>query len=216
MNIEKKITRFDKYMEVKGLNDNKVTRQLSLSVGLLGKSREEGRDLSDKVIEKILNYYTDLDSVWLLTGTGEMLKNVKTGTAESLINYIRLLPISAIGGLLTNFTTAVMDYECEKIISPIKDADFAITVTGESMQPEFPAGSQILIKKIDEAQFIEWGRTFVLDTCNGVVIKKIIKGDPGYYRCVSSHPDQEKYSPFDIPVAAVFAIYRVMMIMSMK
>ena len=40
----RKIDRFDKYMEAKGLNDNKVTNELSLSIGLLGKSRKENRD----------------------------------------------------------------------------------------------------------------------------------------------------------------------------
>ena len=48
----RKIDRFDKYMEAKGLNDNKVTNELSLSIGLLGKSRKENRDLSDKVVEQ--------------------------------------------------------------------------------------------------------------------------------------------------------------------
>lgn len=69
----RKIERFDKYMKAKGLNDNKVTVQLGLSVGTLGKSRKEGRDLSGKVIELILNFYKDLNRVWLLTGEGEML-----------------------------------------------------------------------------------------------------------------------------------------------
>lgn len=71
----RKIDRFDKYMKTKGLNDNKVTIELGLSVGTLGKSRKEGRDISDKNIEKILNFYTDINKVWLLTGEGEMLRN---------------------------------------------------------------------------------------------------------------------------------------------
>ena len=69
----RKIERFDKYMFFKGLNDNKVTKDLSLSIGLLGKSRKQNRDLSDKVVEQILNFYTDLSRVWLLTGEGSML-----------------------------------------------------------------------------------------------------------------------------------------------
>lgn len=44
----RRIDRFDKYMKVKGLNDNKVTIQLGLSVGTLGKSRKDGRDFSGK------------------------------------------------------------------------------------------------------------------------------------------------------------------------
>lgn len=73
----KKIDRFDKYMLYKGLNDNKVTNELSLSIGLIGKSRKGTRDLSNSVIEKILNFYTDLSPAWLLTGEGEMLKQIQ-------------------------------------------------------------------------------------------------------------------------------------------
>lgn len=73
--MERKIDRFDKYMKYKGLNDNQVTIQLSLSVGIIGKSRKENRDLSNSVIEKILNFYTDLNRNWLLTGDGEMLNH---------------------------------------------------------------------------------------------------------------------------------------------
>ncbi len=75
--MEKIIDRFDKYMVSKGLNDNKVTVQLGLSVGLLGKSRKIDRDLSKGAIEKILNFYSDIEEVWLLTGEGKMLKEDK-------------------------------------------------------------------------------------------------------------------------------------------
>lgn len=80
--MDRKIDRFDKYMKAKGLNDNKVTVQVNLAVGTLGKSRKPNRDLSDKSVEQILNFYTDLNRVWLLTGEGEMLRAsvVQTGS----------------------------------------------------------------------------------------------------------------------------------------
>lgn len=78
----KRIDRFDEYMKFKGLNDNKVTTQIGLSIGTLGKSRKPGRDLSDKVIEQILNFYTDLNNVWLLTGEGNMIKKPTTQEAN--------------------------------------------------------------------------------------------------------------------------------------
>lgn len=78
----RRIERFDNYMSFKGLNDNIVTNDLGLSVGTIGKSRKEGRDLSDRVIELILNFYMDLNRVWLLTGEGEMLKTEDTPTAR--------------------------------------------------------------------------------------------------------------------------------------
>lgn len=79
----RKIERFDKYMAFKGLNDNKVTVDLGLSNGTIGKSRKNGRDLSDRVVEQILNFYIDLNRIWLLTGEGEMLnKDIKQGSIK--------------------------------------------------------------------------------------------------------------------------------------
>ena len=76
------IDRFDLYMKEKGLNDNRVTVQLGLSVGSIGKSRKEGRDLSKKSVAKILAYYNDLDETWLLTGNGEMLCEPRVNEEE--------------------------------------------------------------------------------------------------------------------------------------
>lgn len=71
----RKIDRLDIYMKFKGLNDNRVTKDIELSIGTIGKSRQEGRDLSNKVIDSICERYSDINKVWLLTGEGEMLKS---------------------------------------------------------------------------------------------------------------------------------------------
>jgi hypothetical protein len=67
------INRLDKYIEFKGINDNQVTMNSGLSVGLLGKARQGKSDIGKKSIDKILNFYQDLNKTWLLTGEGEML-----------------------------------------------------------------------------------------------------------------------------------------------
>lgn len=129
-----------------------------------------------------------------------------------------LLPMSAMGGSLTGFApqgTALQ--ECEKIISPIKGVDFAISVYGESMAPEYPSGSKILIKKINPGIFIDWGKAYVLDTPNGVIVKEIheCKEKEGYIRCHSINPDP-KFSDFDVPLSEVYGMYRVLMCLSAK
>ena len=89
--MREKISRFDKFMKVKGLNDNQVTVQCGLSQGLLSQARKGKSDLGNGSIEKILSVYQDLSKVWLLTGEGEMLKssvinhNVVHGNANNSI-----------------------------------------------------------------------------------------------------------------------------------
>ena len=89
--MREKISRFDKFMKVKGLNDNQVTVQCGLSQGLLSQARRGKSDLGSGSIDKILSVYQDLSRVWLLTGEGEMLKssvinhNVVHGNANNSI-----------------------------------------------------------------------------------------------------------------------------------
>jgi hypothetical protein len=213
--MERKIERFDKYMKYKGLNDNKVTNSLGFSVGTLGKSRKENRDLSDRNIETILKFYTDLSRIWLLTGEGEMLINNETLPEQTHDTYrIPLLPISAQGGAFNDFVVSVQESECERVISPIKNADFAISIQGDSMAPEYPSGSQVLIKRINERAFIEWGKTYVLDTCNGSVVKNLYPSDdPNKVICKSINPD---FPPFEVSLSDVYGVYKVLMCMALK
>lgn len=67
------IDRLDKYIAYKGLNDNKVTVSCGLSSGLLSQARGGKCDIGKKSLDKILNFYQDLNRVWLITGVGDML-----------------------------------------------------------------------------------------------------------------------------------------------
>ena len=53
--MKERMERFDKYMKLKGLNDNQVTNECGLSQGLLGQARTGKSDLGAKSIDKILN-----------------------------------------------------------------------------------------------------------------------------------------------------------------
>lgn len=213
----KKIERFDKYMEIKGLNDNKVTVQLGLSIGVLGKSRKEGRDLSDKVIEQILNFYTDLNRTWLLTGEGNMLKSDNDIKEEKEyspcedVTFVPLVPVASKGGNIDEYTSSVKLSDCEKILSPTPNAEIAITIRGDSMFPKYPNGTIAFIKEIDADLFIEWGRVYVLNTVNGSVTKVLTPSKKkGYIRCESLNPDK-KFAPFDVPMKSIKGIYKILL-----
>lgn len=125
--------------------------------------------------------------------------------------------MSAMGGSLTGFAEpGVLLQNCEAVVSPIENVDFAITVYGDSMAPEYPSGSRILIKKINPDLFIDWGKVYVLDTPNGVLVKEIHESNrEGYVSCYSINPDP-KFKPFDVLMDEVFGMYRVLMCLSAK
>lgn len=139
---------------------------------------------------------------------GDMPEDVDRGTTVSII------PVEAMAGTLVEFFQTVNEYDCEKMISPIKGADYAIKIYGDSMSPEFPSGSLCLIKRVDEKQFIAWNEVYVLDTDNGAVIKKIRKTEKeNVVECVSINPN---YQPFTIDTTYIHGWYRVLMVMSVK
>ena len=108
---------------------------------------------------------------------------------------ILVIPTGARAGTLGDFAESNAAYDCERMVSPIRGADYAMQVTGDSMSPEYPSGSMVIIKKINEKAFIEWGKTYVLDTENGAVIKTIRKtDDPQVIECVSLNPAKQPYT----------------------
>ena len=127
---------------------------------------------------------------------------------------VLVIPTGARAGTLADFSTSVAQYDCERMVTPIKGADFAIQVTGDSMSPEYPSGSVVLIKRINEKAFIEWGKTYVLDTENGAVIKNVRKTDnPEVIECVTLNP---AYQPFTMETKYINGWYRVLMVLSLK
>jgi hypothetical protein len=121
----------------------------------------------DKLL-RIIKSYPELNIEWLLEGSGEMLNEPPTSS-----NEIPLMPIVATGGTLTDFADGVNPDNCELIRSPFNNADIAVPIRGDSMSPEYPNGSIVFVKKINPDAFIEWGKVYVLCTCNGNVVKEI-------------------------------------------
>lgn len=185
-------------------------------------------NLGDNKLNDVLTAFPELNKIWLLTGEGEMLNNNKQDyttqnmTNEAAENDISdyktwLLPQTAHGGSLTNIPAdGTFLQNCERIVSPIKGVDFAITIYGDSMSPEYPSGSRVLLKKINPDIFIDWGCVYVLDTSNGVILKEIRKCQKeGFITChsINSNP---KYADFDVPLKEIYGMYKVLMCLSAK
>ena len=208
-------SKLKEYFENKGITQSEIAEKLGVSKAYVNALFTGKRAFGKKQAESWVNLF-GLSASWLLTGEGDMLTGEKTiqSSTESDIHLIPLLPVSAQGGSLNDFVVSIKESSCEKIISPIKGADYAMSVSGESMAPEYPSGSQILIKRIDEKAFIDWGRVYVLDTCNGTVIKRLFPSETAdKVLCKSINPE---FPPFEVSLSDVYAVYRVLMCMSLK
>ena len=167
---------------------------------LIAASKGDEKYLTDSLISKVANFMETL---------------FPTPTEEEITQeMVLVIPTGARAGTLADFSASIQAYDCERMVTPIKGADYAIQVTGDSMSPEYPSGSMILIKRINEKAFIEWGKTYVLDTENGAVIKTIRKTDnPDVIECVSLNP---AYQPFTMDTKYINGWYRVLMVLSLK
>lgn len=204
------IERLQYYMLEKGINDNQMTVNAGLSIGLIGKAKGSNKGMNAANIEKILLAYPDLNPDWLLTGRGSMCKmqeesshqpkeilSVTHQTSENSQEGIPLIPLSAMAGAFTG-DTSVMEYECERYVIPaFRGADFLIQVKGDSMQPTYYSGDLVACERVPLNDiFFQWNKTYVLDTKQGPLIKRIMPGsDEDHIRIVS---DNSNYPPFEL------------------
>lgn len=216
------------FLRYKGMGQQKFEISIGMSNGWANKV---GDSIRENTLKKINEVYPELNIAWLKTGIGTMLndngeseetlytpkeEHSQTTDSEDTAKWILLLPVSAQGGSLNDFVVSVKESDCEKVVSPIRGVDFAMTVSGDSMSPEYPNGSRIFIKKINERTFIEWGKVYVLDTCNGTVIKILVPSDKdGYVKCVSINTDPI-FAPFEVALEDIYGVYKVLLCMSVK
>ena len=195
MDNKRIIDRFDEYMRYKHLTDNKVTVLLGLSNGVIGKSRKERRDLSDRVVEQIEKFFPDLNPDWLKYGEGDMLAKRK----------IPLYDNPTIGGV--NEMAAPVD-EAATPSEWIDAGDWFPTATsaihhyGESMT-EYPSGCILALKRVNDPTLLINGENYVIETDEFRVTKQI-QDDGDFITAYSTnretYPDGRLiHAPFQIP-----------------
>lgn len=168
--------------------------QVTLSRQLNGQ-----RGVSLDVIESVLNTFPDVSAEWLLRG--EDVKAIEFNREGDSVKTLPRIPYNAAAGSLTDAVEGITEYQCERlpVVAAFPKYDFTMRVSGRSMEPYYYAGDEVACLRINEARFLQWGRVHVLDTTQGIVIKKIYEnGD--CIRCASFNPE---YPDFNVPKADI-------------
>lgn len=135
-----------------------------------------------------------VDSSWLLTGEGTMLSpssaasNSRTSSKSSpsiptarhaphgSSEGIPLIPLDAVAGFPADNGGGVRMEDCERYVIPEfenKGANFLIRVSGDSMVPLYYSGDLLACRKITDIRFFQWGTVYVLETSQGVLVKRV-------------------------------------------
>lgn len=204
------LKRLKQYIDSKGISIAAFEQSVGMSNASFGKSLKNNGAIGTDKLEKILSVYSEISPTWLLTGEGEMIKPEiedvpvvnKERVKRDLSKTRPRIPIDAAAGSLSFALSAVSENQCERypIIPQFPKYDFTIIARGDSMEPELESGDELACLFVQESSFIQWGRVHILDTEQGVVVKRVFdKG--GSILCKSTNPE---YEPFKIPKREVY------------
>ena len=131
-----------------------------------------------------------VDSSWLLTGEGAMLQETENNNAPTPKHTVEiahqvphgssegipLIPLDAVAGFPAESGGGVRMEDCERYVIPEfenKGANFLIRVSGDSMVPLYYSGDLLACRKITDIRFFQWGTVYVLETSQGVLVKRV-------------------------------------------
>lgn len=142
MTIKERLIKFAKSKE---RSVRAFEREAGLTIGYVNTIRVSVQP--DK-LQRIASRYPDLNAEWLMTGVGPMTRGGSVNTPAAAnkaetpdVFTAPLLPLAAQGGTLNDFVVSIKVAECERVVTPIRDVDFVMTVTGDSMAPDYPNGA---------------------------------------------------------------------------
>lgn len=183
-----------RYIEHEGISIREFERKCGFSNGYFNKIK----DFSTDKVQEITRVFPNLNYIWVLTGETCMLNSDMAQSNE--ITQVKTetrprIPYTAAAGSLTSAVEGITSDQCEHIprINIFPEYDFTIIIKGDSMEPKYEGGDEVACKRIDSTSFIQWGKVHVLDTAQGILIKRTYE-DGEKIRCVSYNPEYPDFS----------------------
>lgn len=212
--MNKRILQFIDYL---GISVSEFERTCNLSNGAVSKMGDNTRR---STIDKISNVYPELNTDWLLTNKGNMLKseqsslllttNKSMGNSENQnsLHVIKYYPNvnGSMGGV--EFLDDPNEAVCCISIPGYSEYKFAINAYGDSMYPLIKSGQIVLMSEWLE-RFIDWGRIYLIVTKSGYrAIKRLYPGSSNTTVTCKSE-NSETNPPFEIEKDDIHKVYLV-------
>lgn len=167
-----------RYLAQKGVSAYEFYKESGVTRGIL----QQNNGISEDNIARFLAYAPDVNIEWLITGEGPMLSHPTPPTPPTpptsppSTSGIPLIPLDAVAGFPAESGGGVRLEDCERYVIPEfenKGANFLIRVSGDSMVPLYYSGDLLACRKITDIRFFQWGTVYVLETSQGVLVKRV-------------------------------------------
>ena len=200
---------FGQYM--KGMTQTEIAKELGTQQSVVSKWYSGERLPSDEIVTKIteilgkdirheVNDARKKRNRRIHLNIEDVPKKSSVELHKDSKEYKPRVEVYANAGTLTEQIEA--SFEQMPVIAQMPRYDFTIIVKGDSMEPEFRSGEEIACLNVGNTNYRQWGRPHVLNTSQGVVLKRIYQGERGYI-CRSENP---KYPDFEVPEEEVWQI----------
>ena len=217
--------RFLEFISYKGLSKRKFQESIGVSNSYI---QNISSGISADVLYRIANAYSELNTDWLLTGEGNMLKKddktiLRKDVIEKGENNYKLVPIvhtDSVGGMRSNNSITDEPQYIEGYIPFVnaQDDDKAIFQSGTSMIPTIPPGSIMQLREVKNwREYFGYGNIFVIELTDGRRITKEVRrydeNPKDYVLCVSHNPD---VAPEELPKSMIASVWKVIKILMDK
>lgn len=201
--------RLIEFLSHEGIGQKRFAESIGMSSGYVNAIR---KSIQPDTVHKIAMQYPSLNTGWLLTGEGEMLKSSSPNKIEekekNLIPfYSNVISVGGINEHLANVDDAQLENIDAQMIDTgdwFRSATSAIVQYGDSMV-EYPHGSILAVRRLTDMRNITTGKSYVIETSDFRVTKQLVDADPKFFMAYSTNTELR---PDGTLVHAPFKIYK--------
>lgn len=219
--------RLIEFLDYKNVSKSEFGRRIGVSSAFVTSIRKSIQP--DKILA-IQSNFSDLNTDWLLTGNGEMLKKSAESTAKLLGGVYSAIEgdegVVMIDYVPATATATFIEYvgdgnpELDKIAvlkqsGESLDGNYKVfEVIGESMSPAIPNRAKILTRNIAQSKWEQAEGVVVVVFGDEVVVKRIINNDLAINNSLVLSSDNPKFGERRIALADIRAMYKAIRIVS--
>lgn len=183
-NIATTKERILQFVEYKGISKQLFFKETGLKRGFLDADKLKS-SIPDTFIANIVATYPELNLEWLITGEGDMFRNLPSVVDNSNIG-VPYYDVDFSGGFNAIFNNQTLLPDHNIVFAPFADAQLWCNVTGNSMAEKISHGDIIALKELPNwDENILFGEIYAVVTDHLRTIKVIRKSeDKDKYRLV--------------------------------